>query len=143
MLETASAPPPGGRLAITIDDAMPSLGGRETHALHSVVEQLEPAFFVTGISCQRSCESTDHNPIHLTQAVELGAVRAALAVADVTDGKSDRPVTPARSVAAYTQATAYPTLGFLGFDPQPPVTTWKLRLDATLTSADGQTLGYP
>ena len=36
-----------------------------------------------------------------------------------------------------------PTLRDLGFDPQPAVTTWRLRLDANLTAADGQTLGYP
>ena len=30
-----------------------------------------------------------------------------------------------------------------GYGRQPPATTWVLRLDPTLTAADGQTLGYP
>ena len=52
---------------------------------------------------------------------------------------------PARSLPAESAGTANqnPTLGSLGFGRQPPATTWRLRLDADLTAADGQTLGYP
>ena len=145
VLETIDAPPPEGWLTITIDDTMPSPEGRETRPAHSTVVHLEPAFFVAGISCTVWCESTNGNPIHLTRPVEPAALRSAMSVADVTDGKNDRPVFPARSIPAERAGTVdqNPTLGGLGFDPQRAGTTWELRLDATLTAADGQTLGYP
>jgi uncharacterized protein YfaS (alpha-2-macroglobulin family) len=144
VLETIGAPPPEGRLAITIDDTMPSLGGREKHASHSAVVHLEPAFFVVGTSCTIWCDSTDPHGIRLTVPVALGAVPPALAVADVTDRGRDRPVVvrPFESNATAT-VTPFPTLRDLGFDSQPAATTWRLQLNASLTAADGQKLGYP
>ena len=69
----------------------------------------------------------------------------AVAVTDVTDGASHRAVIPVRGV---TNVIANKdgldlTLPDIGFDGQPPATTWRLRFDANLTAGDGQTLGYP
>ncbi len=145
VLETIGAPPPEAWLTITIDATMPSPAGRQTRPAHAAIVRFEPAFFVTETACAVWCDSTSYNPIQLTHPVAPRALVAALAIADVTDGKSARPVIPARTIAAEvaTQATPAPTLADLGFDPQPPVTTWRLRVDPNLSAADGQTLGYP
>ena len=54
---------------------MPSPGGRETHAPHAVVVQLEPAFFMTRIGCTAGRDSPVDNWIELTSPVEPGALR--------------------------------------------------------------------
>ena len=94
VLETTTAPPPEGWLAITIDDTMPSPEGRETRPAHSAVVRLDSAFFVAGTRCTVWCDATDYNPILLTQPVEPGALRSALAVADVTDGTTESSGVP-------------------------------------------------
>jgi alpha-2-macroglobulin len=144
VLETTIAPPPEGRLEITIGDTMPSPGGPERHAAQSAFVQLERAFFVIGAQCTIWCDSTSRNGIQMTMPVALSAMPSALAVTDVTDAARERPIA-ARPVSAdaAAQVTPYPALADLGFPGQPPVTTWRLRLDAKLTAADGQTLGYP
>lgn len=144
MLETTGAPPPEGRLAITIDDTMPSMGGPEKHASHSTVVQLESAFFVIGAGCTIWCDAGGLNGIDLTVPVALGAVRSALSVADGTSGTTVRPVN-ARPIDADAASHSSTVAVFedMGFDNQPAASTRRLRIDANLTAADGQKLGYP
>ncbi len=124
---------------------MPSVEGWETHSAHSAVVRLEPAFFVTRVNCEIGCDPSDFNTIELTRDLEYAALLRALTIADVTDGASERSVVAARSVDAVftSQAASYLALQHGGFDGQPAVTMWRLRLDANLTASDGQTLGYP
>ncbi len=144
VLETTTAPPPESWLTVTIDGAMPSLAGRETPPAHSAIVKLEPAFFVTGTSCPTVCEESSVPSIRLTRTVEWDVLPPAVTVTDVTNGAGHRAVIPVRGVTAgISKVTDGLSLSDIGFDHQPPVTTWRARFEANLTASDGQTLGYP
>ena len=144
VLETITAPPPESWLTVTIDGAMPSLAGSETPPAHSAIVKLEPAFFVAGTSCPTGCEESAVPSIRLTRTVEWDVLPPAVTVTDVTNGAGHRAVIPVRGVnAGMRKVTSDLILSDIGFDHQPPVTTWRARFDANLMASDGQTLGYP
>ena len=56
VLETTTAPSPEARLAIEIDDTMPSPGGPATHAAQSSQQTLDRAFFIDKFACVAACD---------------------------------------------------------------------------------------
>jgi hypothetical protein len=109
------------------------------------IEELEPAFFVAGPSCETQCDPSGYNALRLTTDVDAARIRAATAVTDVTAGRST-VVAPSAAPAPIGEtggSGGYYTLEDLRFPTQPPMTTYAVRVAASLESQDGQRLGYP
>ena len=146
VLETTSPPPPESWLRITVDGAMPSMGGPATPGqLQTSTHELDHALFVTGIGCALECSPSRFNAIQFSTDVPVESFAAALAVRDVTDRTAETPIAPTKPVkpaGAFDNRSAH-GVEDAGFDSQPPAHTWLLHLAAAMTSVDGQTLGYP
>ena len=145
MIETATVPAPGAWLALTLDAAMPSPGGRETPGEPtSTTVEVEPAFFAQRMPCTQDCDPAAWNPVRFTTAVTKRAFAAALTIRDITDAARESAVTrpTAATMPTGTEADQSYNVEDAAFERQAPVRTWRLRLDPTLQSQDGQTLGY-
>jgi hypothetical protein len=145
ILETASPIPPGTQLEFAIDPRMPGLQGPETPGTaQTTLARMEPVFFANGIHCRLECTSSDNNPIEFSVPVHTAPFAAALSARDVSTPGRETPVTKTAPVKpAPRDASHYHSVEDGGFDRQPPDRTWALRLDPSLQSQDGQTLGYP
>ena len=145
VLETTSAPAPGGFLQITLDTSAIGVEGREhpPQAQQSTVE-LDPIFFLHGPTCRAECTPDGYNRLLFTVPVKTDVFAKTLTVRDITNPARDATITP-NAAATSTPLDAVRGLGLedAGFANQPPATTFAYRVDPSLTSADGQTLGYP
>jgi uncharacterized protein YfaS (alpha-2-macroglobulin family) len=141
VLETTTPPPPESWLTIEVDGTMPSPGGPATRPAHTSQQQLDRAFFIDPFRCVSSCDPSGYNSIPFRQAVTPAALAKAVAVQDITRADAEVAVTPSGPLANPDNNAS--SLGQVGFERQPPVTTWAIRIDASLQSRDGQTLGYP
>lgn len=142
VVETTKAPPTDAWLQVTVDGAMPSPDGPLTHATQSTRVQLEPTFFARSPSCETGC-SPGWPDVVVTADATLSALARAVTVVDVTDSKVERPVTPTRGGLRWNGPRSQLVLRDAGFDPQPPLHTWRLHVSPDLRADDGQTLGYP
>ncbi|HEX5071114.1 MAG TPA: MG2 domain-containing protein [Vicinamibacterales bacterium] len=145
ILETSSPVPPGTQLEFAIDARMPGLQGPETFgAVQRTVAPMEPVFFANGIRCREECTSSDYNAIEFSVPVHTAPFAAALSARDIsTAGRETAVAKTAPVKSAPRDASMYHGVEDGGFDRQPPDRTWALRLDPSLQSQDGQTLGYP
>lgn len=145
MIETATVPAPGAWLELTLGAAMPSPAGRETpgEPTRTTVE-VEPALFAQPMPCAENCDPATWNPIRFTTVVTKRAFATALTIRDITDAAREFAVTrPATTtMPTGTEADQSYNVEDAAFERQAPVRTWRLRLDPTLQSQDGQTLGY-
>ncbi len=138
--------PPESHVTLTVGRGIRSrAGGATPESVQEFTLQAEPAFFVTGFDCASSCDPDRRNPIELRADVTAASFTKAVHVRDVTSGAGKdvaRPPdrTPRRERFG-DQAELF-TLEDAGFATQPPASTYMVSLDATLTSVDGQTLGY-
>lgn len=145
VLETITVPPPEAHLALTLLTTMPSPAGPVRPPAPQVTRlQMEPAFFVQSRQCRQDCDPSSYNPTSFTARVAATEFARALTIRDLTNPAAEldvrRPAGAKTPPATYTD-TSY-NVETAGFDRQPPATTWRLRLDASLTAADGQRLGY-
>lgn len=141
VIETAGAPATDGWLTIELDGRVPGLGGSETAAPQSSVIRLEPTFFVNDVRCMDMCPSA----LQFRRGVALENARLAMR-ADAESAGRLSPVArtePAPAGFQSANGTSYVSFPQLGYPNQPPATSWVVRLDAALTSVDGQVLGYP
>jgi hypothetical protein len=141
VLETTTAPPPEGWLAIEIDDTMPSPAGPAMHAAQTIQQQLDRAFFIDKFPCAYDCNPAGFTGLSLRGSVMAGVLARAVSVRDTT--RPDAEVAIAPSARPVNPDAVASRLDQIGFDPQPPVSTWAVRVDPALESRDGQTLGYP
>ncbi len=147
MVETVTVPAPGAWLAVTADASMPSPAGREVRGEPSVsVVELEPAFFAQQMPCADGCDPSGWNPVRFTTSVTRRAFSSGLSIRDITDAAGETTVSKPTTAAAPTFSEAESDRAYNvedgGFERQTPARTWRLRLDPSLRSEDGQTLGY-
>ena len=146
-LETTTEVPPEAWVQVTVDGTVPSPAGRETPKTPGEYTiQVEPAFFVHRLTCSAACPADDRNAVEFRSEVKASDFAAALQAQDVTDPASPSTVVKAKTPRprrdyALDESSAL-TLEDGGFDRQPPARTYALTIDASLRSADGQTLGY-
>jgi alpha-2-macroglobulin len=145
VIETQRAPEPGSRIRVTLDGALPSPEGPATPGRDQAqAVPLDPPFFVAGARCAAECNPSRYNDIELTADARLEQLRRAVSVVDLT-GDRRMPIEPARD-ASPRERWDYPdrrfTLEDLRYEPQPPVSTYLVRLDGSLEAEDGQQLGY-
>lgn len=147
VLETTTAVPTDSWIRVELDTKVPAIAGRETPtAVQHYVVQVEPTFFVQTFWCTSECNPERYNPLRLRNAVKLEDLRARMTVTDVTDAARESPIKPAGPLKTRTYVIDEghaATLEDLGYVSQPPARTFAMRVDATLQSRDGQTLGYP
>ena len=145
-LEAVTTVQPESWVRIALDATIPSMQGPAVPGREQAdVEELEPALFVFGPSCVSQCDPSNYNAFRLTATVTPAQMRTATSVTDVTGGRSAAvapSATPARN-EAFDRANEYYTLEDLRFATQPPMTTYAIRVAASLESEDGQRLGYP
>jgi uncharacterized protein YfaS (alpha-2-macroglobulin family) len=147
VFETTTAVPPEAWVRVTVAATVPSPAGLAKPATPgSYTIRTEPAFFVRRFECSRECPADARNWVEFRSSVKAAAFAAAVQAADVTD--PSRPVSVPKAVAPRSQRTyqldeshAF-SLEDAGFDRQPPARTFAITIDASLRSADGQTLGY-
>ena len=148
VLETTTPVPPESWVRVSVSTTAPSPAGPEKpSAESSYVIQTEPAFFVDSFGCARACPADAANHLHFRVPVRTTALAAAVRAADVTSPGQAVPVSkpkPAADTAREVELDEgeYFTLEDAGFNPQPPARTFAVTVDASLRSADGQTLGY-
>ncbi|HZJ30341.1 MAG TPA: MG2 domain-containing protein [Vicinamibacterales bacterium] len=144
-LEAVSPVQPESWVRVALDATVPSMQGPATPGREQAdIEELEPALFVFGPNCVNQCDPSDYNAFHLTTLVTPAQMRAATSVTDVTGGRSTVVApspTPAQN-EAFDRANEYYTLEDLRFATQAPMTTYAVRIAASLEAEDGQRLGY-
>jgi uncharacterized protein YfaS (alpha-2-macroglobulin family) len=146
VMETTTNPAPGAWLALTVGAAMPSAAGRETPgAATSTTLELEPPFFAMPMPCVEACDPSGYNAVRFTSEVPKRAFATALTIRDITEAARESAVTRPTTAVLPTGTDANQSFNVedAAFERQGPARTWRLRLDPTLQSADGQTLGYP
>ncbi len=124
---------------------MPSAAGPEVPGQpQSSVVELPPLLFVRPLRCSTACNPGSYGGIRFTTDVATERFAAALSIRDVTDPAREMPVSPTSPVrqTPYDVWDAH-AVEDAGFERQPPVHTWRYRIDPGLESADGQVLGYP
>jgi uncharacterized protein YfaS (alpha-2-macroglobulin family) len=145
VLETATVPPPGTWIELTVDARMPGLEGRATppQAISSTAE-LDPVFFADGFACRASCNPSGYNGLRFSMPVDVARFAAALTVRNITTPAGESVVTRTTAVPSTQLDTSRsPGLEDAGYDRQPPATTFAYQLAPSLQARDGQTLGYP
>ena len=146
VIETTTPPAPEAWLAVTLDDKLPSADGPETPAEQTTTLRLEPAFFIDTLPCTTGCDPANTWGVGFRRGVRTETFARALTVRDLTGGGAGRPVSPGQAPPepAYRPAEGfrYVALPMAGYERQPAVSTWALRVDASLEATDGQSLGY-
>lgn len=144
VVETTGVPPAGAHLEVVVGARVPSAGGREVPgAPQSSTVTLERIFFGPAYPCDDDCDPSGGYRFVFPAAVTPQAFARALTVRDVTTAARERAITPrATATPARFDQSQWLSIEDAGFAPQPPATSWRVRLDPSLTAADGQTLGY-
>ena len=148
VLQTSDAPSTDGWLRLTVDNRVPGAEGSATPAAaQSFTIQLEPTLFVDDFRCQSACDADSYNPARLRSFnVVLDDLVRATTVRDLTRRDRETPVArPAareRTREQQQERLSYFTLEDLGYERQPPSSTYAVTIDRSLGASDGQTLGY-
>ncbi len=146
VVETTGVPPPDSWIRVTIGPNVPSVQGRAVPGIEQrYTVQLPPTLFVNGFGCAVACDPDMYNGARLRGDVHIDKWRSAVSAIDVSTRGRDVPVRPAaprpRETYELDAADRF-SLEDAGF-AQPPARTWLVRVDPSLASVDGQTLGYP
>ncbi|HEY7500306.1 MAG TPA: MG2 domain-containing protein, partial [Vicinamibacterales bacterium] len=144
--ETTTKVPPESWIKLTLGERVKSLAGPATPATpQQYTIEGEHAFFVSGIYCTAQCDPDIRNSVNLRNDVKVADFSKALRVRDISTGAGKdipRPATVPTQTQWSGDRNATLTVEDAGFPSQPPASTYLLTLDAGLTAADGQTLGY-
>ncbi|MGE5814919.1 MAG: alpha-2-macroglobulin family protein, partial [Acidobacteriota bacterium] len=146
VLDTMIIPPPDAWIRLAVGPKVPAIQGRATPGVEqSYTLQLPPTLFVDGFHCSTACDPDDYNAAHLRGELTVDVWKNALSVIDITTPGKEAAVkgTAPKQRENPLDVMAYLTLEDGGFGPQPPARTWLVRIDPSLTTSDGQTLGYP
>ena len=147
VIEVTDPAPPESWVRAEIDASIPAVEGRAVPGQpHSRRIEVERAFFVHGFQCRVQCDPDGWNPISLRQGIDIAVARKALSIRNVSHPSRQPIVAPAKA-AQRTSEWEYDapdsiSLEDAGYNRQPPDTKYVFRLDSTLQSLDGQTLGY-
>lgn len=145
VLETTAVPPPGSWLRLALDARMPSPTGPALPSEEQTTHlELERTFFVEPPRCRDNCDPSRWNAIGFTEEVTVTEFARALGIRNITNPTAEVDVR--RPAGAKVSTTSESSYGYnvetAGFERQPPASTWRIRLDPSLTSTDGQRLGY-
>ena len=149
VVEAAESVPPESWVRVLLDGALPSPAGPATPGKpQEYTVQVEPALFVDRLECFSECNPDNANFLSFRAPVRVPEFARAVSARDITTPGRDTALAkahPPREKDAYGTVRDIETtlsLEDAGFDAQPPARTYLVTVDASLTSADGQTLGY-
>jgi uncharacterized protein YfaS (alpha-2-macroglobulin family) len=156
VLQTRTIPPTDAWVGVWIGGDVTGLAGRETPGEpQSYTIKLESTLFVAGMQCTEHCDPDSANPISFRTRVPLASLRRTLRVTDVTAAGHEvrlRPQPRGKTEVSeeempgededdeYHPSSAY-TMDDLGYRLA-PARTYRIEVDPTLRSADGQRLLY-
>lgn len=145
VVETKPGVPPDTNLQVFIDD---KLAKRATNVATGRAQTfnitLSSTFFVDGLECVNECNPDYFNPVRMRTGVPYANFKKAVTIVDITDLAHEVPMTaaaPKHQGNWETMRAPQYSLDELGYSLL-PAHTYALRLDPSLVSADGQTLGY-
>ncbi len=156
VVETSTPPPPQSQILATFDTKLPGLEGNSTPGTEQThVFNMEPAFFINGLYCAKDCSTEFYNAIVFNDAPAQKDLLSKLSVVDITDPQHEMPLSTAKQSLTDKEieeheewneegernVTMNISLDLLGF-PIKPARKYFFKVDKTLTSIDGQTLGY-
>ena len=145
VIETKPGIPPDTHIEILLDDKLAAAPGNvRADTVQSYTLELPPTLFVTGMDCLTECDPEQRNGINFRSGAGLvfEQVQKAVTVTDVTDPAKETPVKPKKVDPEYDYPSWSYGLDELGFSLQPG-RRYRVRVDPSLTSQDGQKLGYP
>jgi uncharacterized protein YfaS (alpha-2-macroglobulin family) len=144
VLETKPGIAPDTFLQVYLDSEL----ARSTSAVRSGVEQsvtveLDPAFFVNKVNCTKECNPEERTwmEFRARTGVKLADLAKALRVTDITNPAKEVTVKPGTVSGDTYDETASYSLDDLGYNIA-PAHVYAIRVEPTLDSLDGQTLGY-
>jgi hypothetical protein len=147
VFETTTEVPPEAWVRLTVAPTVPSPAGPATpRAANEYTIEVEPSFFVVGVRCTAGCAADAANWVRFRGEVRAPAFAAAVHATDITD--PTRAIAVSKTQAPQSQRSyqldrdSTFSLEDAGFSRQPPARTYAVTIDASLRSADGQTLGY-
>jgi uncharacterized protein YfaS (alpha-2-macroglobulin family) len=143
VVETKPGITPETWLQLTLGDKLAAPGKRPTNRVQEFTIELDPALFVSGITCVENCDPEYHNPISFRsiQGLRYEDVVKAVSVIDITDPAKETPVKAKKVERDYDYPTQQYSLDELGYTLQ-PARKYAIRFDPSLKAVDGQTLGY-
>jgi uncharacterized protein YfaS (alpha-2-macroglobulin family) len=136
---------PESWVRLSLDAKAPSPAGRATPGQpQSYMIKAERAFFIDDFRCSAECDADAWNPLGMTVPVSATSFANALRATDVTAGEQQvgKAATPRARRDVEPDASERLTLEDAGFAAQAPDRKYAVSAAASLTSADGQTLGY-
>ena len=145
VVETKPGVPPDTNLQVFVDDKM-SKGGVASGRPQTFTIELGPTFFIDKIECVAECGPEYYNPISFRapSGVPYVNFKKAVSVLDVTDAAHETPVTPSEPkhpVDPNAAPASQYSLDELGYSLLPNH-SYAIRVDPSLKSESGQTLGY-
>jgi uncharacterized protein YfaS (alpha-2-macroglobulin family) len=146
VVETKPGVPPDTNLQVFIDDSLAKGNSSvATGRAQTLTIELNPTLFVDKLECVTECNPDYFNPISFRShsGVPFLNFRKSVSVSDITDPAHETPVTPAAPKGEEREgahATQY-SLDELGYSLL-PAHSYAIRIDPSLTTEDGQTLGY-
>lgn len=131
-------------ILVTIDEKLAKSPAHvRTGVEQNYTIELAPALFVAGLDCLEKCDPEQRNAVNFRtrSGVPFANAVSAVTVVDITDPAKEAPLKKKKSDSDYD----YPSWGYgldeLGYSLQPG-RRYAVRVDPSLKSFDGQTLGY-
>ena len=144
VLETKPGVAPDTSLQVYLDSELAkSPANVRTGRSQEYTIELAPAFFVMKFGCTSQCNPEERNWIEFRarDGVKLATLVKAVRVTDITDPAKEVVLKPGEvSEDTYDESSSY-ALDDLGYTIA-PAHTYAIRIDPSLQSIDGQTLGY-
>ncbi|HEX7829721.1 MAG TPA: alpha-2-macroglobulin family protein [Thermoanaerobaculia bacterium] len=143
VLETKPGIVPDTWIVINLDDKIAASPGHARGPAQSFEIQLEPTFFVTFLDCYEECDPEMRNAINFrtNSGVKFENMQKAVTVFDITDPAKEVPVKGKAKKPEYDYPSWNYSLDELGFSVEPG-RKYAVRVDPSLTTVDGQKLGY-
>ena len=147
IVETKPGVPPDTNLQVFVDDKLAThTRNVATGRTQTFTIELNPTLFVDKLECLTECNPDYFNPIvfQTRSGVPYLNFKKAVSVIDVTDPEHELPITPSAPKRDRDPETTHAfqySLDELGYSLQ-PAHTYAIRVDPSLVSEDGQTLGH-
>ena len=146
VIETTEPPATDAWLMIATDDTLPSPAGPVSGPAQQTIVRLDPTLFVGDPACTSSC-APGNSSIAFRRSVSLPDLAARISIRESAADRNEAPLVPVEvspaSLPRLSNGAQNVQMAWLGYLNQPPATTRVIKVDASLTSVDGQVLGYP
>ena len=143
VMETKPGVPSETRMRVLVGESVGLPGREQSGRTQEYTIETEPAFFVSALQCTTNCDPDSYNPItfRVNDGIPYENMRKAVTVTDITDPAKETVLKPKTVERDYDYPASAYSFDELGYTLQPS-RKYAVRIDPTLTAANGQTLGY-